>query len=57
MKQTDLIKTLKKNGYEFSRHGGNHDVYVKGSVKIAVPRHREIKELTAKLILKEAGIK
>ena len=57
MKQTDLIKILKKNGYEFSRHGGNHDVYVKDSTKIAVPRHREVKEFTAKTILKEAGIK
>ena len=57
MKQTDLIKILKKNGYEFSRHGGNHDIYVKDSTRVAVPRHRDVKEFTVKLILIEAGIK
>lgn len=30
MKKRDLIKLLEKNGWEFSRCGGNHDVYIKG---------------------------
>ena len=31
MKQRELIKKLEAAGFEFSRHGGNHDVYVRGS--------------------------
>ena len=31
MKTKDLIKLLERNGWEFKRHGANHDVYVKGS--------------------------
>lgn len=57
MKQTDLIKILEKNGYHLLRHGGGHDVYANGDKCIAVPRHREINEITAKGILKEAGLK
>lgn len=30
MKQRELIKKLEAAGFEFSRHGGNHDVYVRG---------------------------
>lgn len=56
MKQADLIKKLEAGGYKLKRHGGNHDVYTNGIHSIAVPRHREIKETTAKGILKEAGI-
>ena len=27
MKQRDLVKKLEKAGFEFARHGGNHDIY------------------------------
>ncbi len=57
MKQKDLIDVLKQNGFELYRHGSNHDIYRKGKNSIAVPRHREINEETAKGILKEAGLK
>ena len=31
MKQRDLVKeNLKKAGFEFARHGGNHDIYKRG---------------------------
>lgn len=56
MKQIDLIKILKKNGWYFLRHGGNHDVYTNGVYNISILRHKEVKERTAKDILKEAGI-
>jgi mRNA interferase HicA len=56
MKQNALIKILKKNGWELLRHGANHDIYTNGTYNIAVPRHKEIKERTAHIILQEAGI-
>jgi len=54
MKRIDLIKIIEKNGAEFIRHGGNHDWYKNKATGIAeaVPRHREIKELLAKKIIK-----
>lgn len=33
MKQRDLIKLLKKNGWEFDHHGANHDIYKKAPTK------------------------
>jgi hypothetical protein len=45
-----------KAGYDIV-HGGNHDKYIKGSQTIPVPRAKEIKEQTAKGILKSAGVK
>jgi predicted RNA binding protein YcfA (HicA-like mRNA interferase family) len=41
-------------GAVFVRHGGKHDVYMQPSTKIetVVPRHTEIKEYTAKSIIK-----
>ena len=57
MKYKDLTQKLLNAGYTFLRHGGNHDVYAKGNHKVAVPRHKEIKEYTARGILKECGIK
>lgn len=53
MKRRELIKKLEQNGFVLTRHGGNHDVYVKGTVELIVPRHREINEITAKQILRK----
>jgi len=36
------------------RHGLRHDIWTNGEYEIAVPRHNEINEYTAKAILKEA---
>ena len=52
MKQRELIKKLEAAGFEFSRHGGNHDVYVRGSDIEQIPRHKEINEMLAKAILR-----
>ena len=51
MKRRTLIKLLKKNGWTLSRHGSNHDVYMKGSEREVIPRHSEIKESLAKAII------
>ena len=56
MKRTDLIRQLEEAGFVFERHGGSHDIYVKGNVREIIPRHREINEKLAKAILKRNGL-
>lgn len=53
MKQRELIKRLLKAGFRFVRHGGNHDVYMRGNDEEQIPRHKEINELLAKAIIKK----
>ncbi|MCB0383768.1 MAG: type II toxin-antitoxin system HicA family toxin [Bdellovibrionales bacterium] len=36
------------------RQGGSHEIWTNGKDKVAVPRHREINEMTAKAILRQA---
>lgn len=57
MRTKDLIKLLELNGWKFKRHGGNHDVYVKGSEREVIVSHREIDEMLAKAIIKRRGLK
>ena len=54
MKQRDLVKKLESAGFEFVRHGGNHDIYQRGDDE--VPRHRELNERLAKAILRKWGL-
>lgn len=56
MKQKDLIKKLQKSGFQFYRHGGNHDIYIRGVDEEQVPRHKEINERLAKAIIKKWGL-
>lgn len=56
MKQRDLIKKLEQIGFIFERHGGNHDIYRRGSEIEKVPRHKEINEKLAKAILRKWGV-
>lgn len=56
MKRRDLVRRLEAAGWVLIRSTGPHDVYGKGSLTIPVPRHREIKEPTARRILKDAGL-
>lgn len=55
MKRRDLIKQVEELGAVFLRHGGEHDIYIKGEIKVAIPRSREIPIGTAKQILKKLG--
>jgi len=57
MKQKDLIKKLESMGFKFLKHGGNHDIYIRESVKEPIPRHKEIPEILARHILKKYGYK
>ena len=54
MKRTRLLQILKQIGVIFVRHGKRHDVYKQPLTKVetAIPRHEEIKEFTAKSIIK-----
>lgn len=56
MKSKDLVKMLETAGFQFERHGGNHDIYVRGTDREEVPRHKEINERLAKAILKKWGL-
>ena len=56
MKQKEIIKKLEQAGFEFVRHGGNHDIYKRGNDEATVPRHREIDERLAKAILRRWGL-
>ncbi len=44
MKQRELIKQLENAGFIFERHGSNHDIYVRGTEREEIPRHKEINE-------------
>ena len=54
MKRLELIQKITNLGAILERHGSKHDWYVKKETNIgqAVPRHNEIKESTAKRIIK-----
>ncbi|MCL2403841.1 MAG: type II toxin-antitoxin system HicA family toxin [Coriobacteriia bacterium] len=54
MKRRKLIKQIESMGFEFERHGGNHDIYMLREQSINIPRHRKLKEGTVRGILKMA---
>jgi mRNA interferase HicA len=54
VKRRDLEKIIQRLGWKFERHGRKHDIWSNGENEIAIPRHKEINEYTAKEILKEA---
>ena len=56
MKQRELVKKLEAAGFIFERHGGNHDVYRRGSEIEEIPRHKELNEKLARAILKKWGL-
>ena len=55
MKKRDLEKALRQLGWRFLRHGKKHDVWTDGEREEAVPRHREINEILARVMLRRAG--
>ena len=58
MKRTRLVQILNQMGAVFVRHGKRHDVYWQPLTKVetTVPRHDEIKEFTAKSIIKTLSV-
>ncbi len=54
MKKKDIERQLEQWGY-IQGHGGKHDIWINDvGLQIQVPRHTEIKEGTARAILKKA---
>jgi predicted RNA binding protein YcfA (HicA-like mRNA interferase family) len=56
VKRRELVRKLSAAGFICAGRKGPHDVFGRGNLRIAVPRHREIKEYLARKILKEAGL-
>jgi len=56
LKRRDLIKRLEDGGFMFERHGGSHDIYIRGTEREEIPRHKEINEKLAKAILRRRGL-
>ncbi|MGB5695724.1 MAG: type II toxin-antitoxin system HicA family toxin [Polyangiales bacterium] len=54
MKRKDLVKRLRRLGWVLVREGAQHSVFSDGLRRLAVPRHKEINENTAKAILNAA---
>ncbi|MHC4996574.1 MAG: type II toxin-antitoxin system HicA family toxin [Planctomycetota bacterium] len=54
MKKKDLCAKLKEYGWWKAGEGGRYEKWTNGTQVTAVPRHREINEITAKSILKAA---
>jgi predicted RNA binding protein YcfA (HicA-like mRNA interferase family) len=54
MKRAHLLQILNRMGAVFVRHGKKHDIYRQPATKVetTIPRHDEIKEFTAKSIIK-----
>jgi predicted RNA binding protein YcfA (HicA-like mRNA interferase family) len=55
MKKKEIDKKLRELGWQVSREGKKHTIWTQRDREIAVPRHAEINEHTAKAILKLAG--
>jgi len=54
VKRKDLVKRLRRLGWVLLREGRHHSVFTDGVRTLALPRHKEINENTAKAILKAA---
>lgn len=54
MKRVDLIREIEKLGCVLIRHGAKHDWYRNPNTGISqpVPRHREIKDILARKIIR-----
>lgn len=56
MKRKNLLQQLKAADFQL-KEGGRHTKVYRGDVLITeVPRHSEVKEFTARKILKDAGL-
>ena len=55
MKHRDLIDAITKAGFVLERTG-KHDIYVKGDIEVQIPHHKEVNEITARSIMKKAGV-
>ncbi len=58
MKDKDLIKLLKKNGWKLDRINGSHHIFRKEHTNVSVPVHgKDVPTSLLHQILKDAGLK
>ncbi len=58
MKDKDLIKLLKKNGWKLDRINGSHHIFRKEHANVSVPVHgKDVPTGLLHQILKDAGLK
>ena len=57
METKEVVKKMKKAGFRFHSHAGNHDWYVRGNDWEQIPRHARMDDRVAKNILKRWGLK
>jgi len=53
---TDVVKALRRLGYEFSRQAGSHIILRKDSRTVVVPQHKPVKPGTLRGIIEQAGL-
>ena len=58
MKRIDLVRRIEQAGCRLIRHGGRHDWYQNPETGASqpIPRHREVKDVLAKHILRKLGV-
>ncbi len=57
LKSGDVIRILKKIGFEFYRQKGSHKIYVKNGYMVIVPEHnKDLKKGTLFNIIKGTGL-
>ena len=54
MKRIDLVPRIEQAGCRLIRDGGRHDWY--HNPEQPIPRHREVKDVLAKHILRKLGV-
>jgi predicted RNA binding protein YcfA (HicA-like mRNA interferase family) len=52
----DVVKALRRLGFEFSRQTGSHVILRKGSRTVVVPQHKPVKPGTLKGVIEQAGL-
>lgn len=55
-KRRDLVLLLTKNGF-WSVGGTRHEEFTNGKVTVLVKRHREVEDIVAQKILRQAGLR
>ena len=57
LKPRQLVKILKRLGFEYYRQKGAHRIFVKGELQVVVPMHnRDLKRGTLRNIIKGIGL-
>jgi predicted RNA binding protein YcfA (HicA-like mRNA interferase family) len=52
----ELVKGLRRLGFDFVRQAGSHAILRRGGCTVVVPQHKTLKPGTLKGILEQAGL-